>query len=131
MKRAKKNNPTILKKLSDIENLLKKKDDRPLNFKEACAYLGFAPSYLYKLTYRKVIPHYKPTGKVLFFSKNELDEWIFAKSKVKIQKSKSPHPSPLPKGEGENEQNESEEETEDEDKGNSTQMTLIERISAD
>jgi excisionase family DNA binding protein len=88
MKRAKKNNPTILKKLSDIENLLKKKDDRPLNFKEACAYLGFAPSYLYKLTYRKVIPHYKPTGKVLFFSKNELDEWIFAKSKVKIQKSK-------------------------------------------
>ncbi len=79
MKRAKKSNPTILKKLSDIENLLKKKDDRPLNFKEACAYLGFAPSYLYKLTYRKVIPHYKPTGKVLFFSKCELDSWIFEK----------------------------------------------------
>ncbi|MFZ1520171.1 MAG: helix-turn-helix domain-containing protein, partial [Ignavibacteriaceae bacterium] len=87
MKSAKKNNPTILKKLSDIENLLKKKDDRPLNFKEACAYLGFAPSYLYKLTYRKVIPHYKPTGKVLFFSKNELDEWIFDKKKDKSRKT--------------------------------------------
>lgn len=68
---------TILQKLSTLEDLLKKKDDRPLTFKEACAYLGYAPSYLYKLTYRNVIPHYKPTGKIIFFSKNEIDEWIF------------------------------------------------------
>ncbi len=74
----------VLQKLNTIENLLKKKDDhalrqtsKPLTFKEACAYLGYAPSYLYKLTYRKIIPHYKPTGKVIFFSKNEIDEWIF------------------------------------------------------
>jgi len=90
----------LLKKLTNIENLLKKKDDRPLNFKEACAYLGFAPSYLYKLTYRKVIPHYKPTGKVLFFSKCELDEWIFDKKKDKSKKTNV-------------EDNESEEETEE------------------
>lgn len=77
-------NETILKKLSTIEDLLKKKNDdtyrqtsKPLTFKEACAYLGYAPSYLYKLTYQKIIPHYKPTGKIIFFSKNELDEWIF------------------------------------------------------
>lgn len=70
----------ILQKLSTLENLLKKKDDKPLTFKEACAYLGYAPSYLYKLTYRKVIPHYKPTGKIIFFSKAELDEWIFKSS---------------------------------------------------
>jgi len=113
VKSAKKNNPTILEKLSDIENLLKKKDDRPLNFKEACAYLGFAPSYLYKLTYRKVIPHYKPTGKVLFFSKCELDEWIFDKKKDKSRKTNV---------------EESEEESEDEDKANSTRMTRIKRI---
>ncbi len=68
---------SILQKLCTLENLLKKKDDKPLTFKEACAYLGYAPSYLYKLTYRKVIPHYKPTGKMIFFSKNELDEWIY------------------------------------------------------
>lgn len=83
-----KDNP-LLKKLTNIENLLKKKDDRPLNFKEACAYLGFAPSYLYKLTYRKVIPHYKPTGKVLFFSKNELDSWIFEKRDERRKKKDS------------------------------------------
>ena len=84
---------TILEKLTTLEELLKNKDDRPLTFKEACTYLGYAPSYLYKLTYKNVIPHYKPTGKMIFFSKNEIDEWIF---------KSSPHPNPLPKGEGEN-----------------------------
>lgn len=81
MKKEKKQTEnSVLKKLTSIENLLQKKDDKPLSFKEACAYLGFAPSYLYKLTYKKIIPHYKPTGKMLFFSKCELDEWIFKKS---------------------------------------------------
>lgn len=68
---------TILQKLDTLAELIKKKDDKPLTFKEACVYLGYAPSYLYKLTYRNVIPHYKPTGKMIFFSKSELDEWIF------------------------------------------------------
>ncbi|NWF89935.1 MAG: helix-turn-helix domain-containing protein [Ignavibacteriaceae bacterium] len=71
---------TILQKLSTIEDLLKRKDDKPLTFKDACAYLGYAPSYLYKLTYKSIVPHYKPTGKIIFFSKNELDEWIFRSS---------------------------------------------------
>ena len=99
----------IQNQLAEIKSLIKKKDDRPLNFKEACSYLGFAPSYLYKLTYRKVIPHYKPTGKMLFFSKCELEEWIFSKSKVTSEKLKSPHLDPLPKGE-ENNTNEEDEE---------------------
>jgi len=76
----------IANQLAEIKSLIKKGDDRPLSFKEACAYLGFAPSYLYKLTYRKIIPHYKPTGKMLFFSKCELDEWVFSKSKVASRK---------------------------------------------
>ena len=71
---------TILAKLTVLEELLKNKDDRPLNFKEACTYLGYAPSYLYKLTYQNIIPHYKPTGKMIFFSKNEVDQWIFKSS---------------------------------------------------
>ncbi len=67
----------ILKKLTSLEALLTRNNDKPLTFREACAYLGYAPSYLYKLTYRKVIPHYKPTGKMIFFSKCELDEWVY------------------------------------------------------
>ena len=93
----------IQNQLAEIKSLIKKKDDRPLSFKEACAYLGFAPSYLYKLTYRKVIPHYKPTGKMLFFSKCELDEWIFSKSKVESGKLKEAHVDELPEEENENE----------------------------
>lgn len=83
----------IVIQLEEIKSLIKKSDNlalrqagKPLNFKEACAYLGFAPSYLYKLTYRNVIPHYKPMGKVLFFSKHELDEWVFARREVRGEK---------------------------------------------
>jgi len=79
----------VLQKLNTIENLLKKKDDKPLTFKEACAYLGYAPSYLYKLTYRKIIPHYKPTGKVIFFSKNEIDEWIYSSAVCRTKNAES------------------------------------------
>jgi excisionase family DNA binding protein len=78
---------TILKKLSTIEDLLKRKDDKPLTFKDACSYLGYAPSYLYKLTYKNIVPHYKPTGKIIFFSKNELDEWIFKARSEKLEDS--------------------------------------------
>ncbi|MBU2493191.1 MAG: helix-turn-helix domain-containing protein [Bacteroidetes bacterium] len=74
----------ILTKLNELEALLKKKNDhayrqasKPLNFNQAADYLGFSHSYLYKLTSRKIIPCHRPTGKMLFFSKAELDEWIF------------------------------------------------------
>jgi excisionase family DNA binding protein len=79
----------VLQKLSTIEDLLKRKDDRPLTFKEACTYLGYAPSYLYKLTYKNIVPHYKPTGKIIFFSKNELDEWIFSSAERRVQNAES------------------------------------------
>lgn len=69
----------IGKQLEEIKLLIKKKDDKPLSFKEACAYLGYKPSYLYKLTAKKLIKCYKPSGKILFFSKLELDEWIYGK----------------------------------------------------
>lgn len=69
----------IANQLEEIKSLLKKKDDKPLNFNQAAEYLGFSHSYLYKLTSRKIIPAHRPTGKVLFFSKAELDEWVFSK----------------------------------------------------
>ena len=93
MKQEKKSNQTsVLEKLSSIENLIKKKDDHPLNFKEACAYLGFKPSYLYKIIHTQQIRFYKPSGKMLFFSKCELDEWVFGKSKVSSEKLKENNP---------------------------------------
>ena len=43
---------------------------------EAAAYMGIAKSYLYKLTMKQAIPHYKPMGKVCYFDRAELEEWM-------------------------------------------------------
>lgn len=47
-----------------------------LNFKEAREYLDLSDSQLYKLTRNGDIPYYKPTGKLIYFNKQELDEWV-------------------------------------------------------
>lgn len=39
-------------------------------------YIGVSESLLYKLTSGKEIPHYKPRGKMIYFAKEELDEWL-------------------------------------------------------
>jgi len=43
---------------------------------EAAAYLGVSKSYVYRLTSRNEIPFYKPMGKVCYFDRKELEEWI-------------------------------------------------------
>ncbi len=69
----------ILEKLSIIEqkleeqNLLKKE---VLNFNEAIRYLDISASHMYKLTSQKLIPHFCPQGKKLYFNRIELDEWL-------------------------------------------------------
>lgn len=45
---------------------------------EAAKYMGISRSYLYKLTMKKEIPHYKPMGKVVYFNRVELEEWLQA-----------------------------------------------------
>jgi excisionase family DNA binding protein len=50
-----------------------------LSFEEARIYLdGISSSYLYKLTSARKIPHYCPTGKLIYFKRSELEEWIFS-----------------------------------------------------
>lgn len=43
---------------------------------EAARYLDISKSYLYKLTMRRQIPHYKPLGKMCYFNRLELEEWL-------------------------------------------------------
>lgn len=47
-----------------------------LTFSEVASYTGFSKSYLYKLTSSRKIPHYCPTGKVLFFNRVEVENWL-------------------------------------------------------
>ena len=47
-----------------------------LTSEEVARYMGISKSYLYKLTMRKQIPHYKPMGKVCYFNRVEIEEWL-------------------------------------------------------
>lgn len=76
---------SVLKKLEPVESLLERisllensifTTKRVFTFQEACMYIGISESMLYKLTSSKEIPHYKPRGKMIYFAKEELDEWL-------------------------------------------------------
>lgn len=43
---------------------------------EVARYMGISQSYLYKLTSRGEIPHYKPNGKLCYFNRAELEQWL-------------------------------------------------------
>ena len=49
-----------------------------LNLEEACAYLGYKKSYLYKLTSAGIVPFSKPNGKKIFFDKAKLESWMLS-----------------------------------------------------
>lgn len=60
-----------------------------LNFTEACEYTGFRASYLYKLTSTGRIPHYKPYGKMIFFDRVELENFLLQKTAKKRKDNSS------------------------------------------
>ena len=78
----------ILNKLNNIEDLLMNRIDEVLNFEQACKHLDLSPSYLYKLTSSQLIPHYKPSGKRLYFSKTELNACLLRNPKKVIPETK-------------------------------------------
>lgn len=47
---------------------------------EASALTGLAKSYLYKLTAGGVLPFSKPNGKVIFFDRERLENWMLSRS---------------------------------------------------
>ena len=77
----------ILERLDRLEKLLVGSKE-VLTFDEASDYTGISRSYLYKLTASGRIPHSKPNGKMLFFEKSKLVEWLLQnrrKSKNEIE----------------------------------------------
>ncbi len=47
-----------------------------LTSEEVAKYMGISRSYLYKLTMRQQIPHYKPMGKMCYFNRREIEAWL-------------------------------------------------------
>lgn len=68
-----------LKKVADlITAKLSLNTKEVLTSEEAANYMGVSKSYLYKLTMEKKIPHYKPMGKMVYFNRQELEQWLQA-----------------------------------------------------
>ena len=70
-----KENRTIEERIEELENLIYLSKN-VLSFEEASRFLNLSKSYLYKLTSAGVIPHYKPQGKMIYFEKTALEEWL-------------------------------------------------------
>ena len=49
-----------------------------LTSEEAAKYMGISLSYLYRLTSEMKIPHSKPTGKMVYFDREELEQWLMS-----------------------------------------------------
>lgn len=47
-----------------------------LNSKEAAEYIGVKMSYFRKMMMNRVIPMYKPSGKLCFFDPEDLDKYM-------------------------------------------------------
>jgi excisionase family DNA binding protein len=52
--------------------------NRVLTFEQGCNYLGYAKSYVYKLTSAGILPYSKPNGKSIFFDREKLEAWMLS-----------------------------------------------------
>lgn len=64
-----------MKKTSEIDKIEKRE---VMNIDEAAAMLSLSKSYIYRLTSLRMIPHYKPSGKMLYFERSELIKWALS-----------------------------------------------------
>ena len=67
---------TILKQLADIKlfSLLAAKNVLDIN--DLVILTGLSKNYIYKLTCRNEIPYYKPNGKLVYFDRQEIENWM-------------------------------------------------------
>lgn len=68
-------NQSVEQRLDTIERLLRGQKS-VLTFDEGCEFTGLSKTYMYKLTHRNKIPFFKPHGKNIYFSREELETWL-------------------------------------------------------
>jgi len=73
------NNEIILHKLNRIEKHIFGLKEI-LNVEELSDSTGFKKSYIYKLVHTNSLAYSKPNGKVLFFERKKVDEWLLKNS---------------------------------------------------
>lgn len=66
----------ILSRLEAIEQYSLLAAKAVLTIADAALLTGLSKSHLYKLTCTHQIPHYKPNGKLLYFDRKDLENWM-------------------------------------------------------
>jgi len=66
----------IQEQLDRIERNTLLASKKVLTFDDVAILTGLSRSYLYKLTSTNQIPHYKPSGKQLYFDREEIESWL-------------------------------------------------------
>lgn len=69
----------LLQKIDSIQQLLIDQvslQKRILNLEEASKFLGISKSDLYKRTSSNSIPFHKPSGKLIYFLREDLEAWM-------------------------------------------------------
>ena len=56
--------------------------NKVLTFEQGCQYLGYAKSYVYKLTSSGILPYSKPNKKSIFFERELLEKWMLSNPKT-------------------------------------------------
>ncbi|PZD77462.1 helix-turn-helix domain-containing protein [Mesonia sp. K7] len=59
-----------------------------LSFKEALKLLDISASTLYKLTHKKAITYYKPSGKMIYFKRVDLINWMLQNKQTSTREVK-------------------------------------------
>lgn len=59
-------------------------NNKVLTFEQGCKYLGYAKSYVYKLTSAGILPFSKPNGKSIFFEREKLEKWMLSNAKTSL-----------------------------------------------
>lgn len=66
----------VLKQLADIRKFSLLAAKNVLDVDDVVVLTGLSKGFVYKLTCRKEIPHYKPNGKLLYFDRQEIESWM-------------------------------------------------------
>lgn len=71
----------LLNKLERLEQRIEEifsMSKEALTFEQAWKFLKISSSQLYKLTCKRIIPAFKPGGKLLYFKRSDLENWMLS-----------------------------------------------------
>lgn len=69
-------NKEIVEELKHIKDLALLQAKNYLNVDDMCNYTGLSKAIIYRKMKEKALPFSKPSGKMAFFKKSDVDEWL-------------------------------------------------------